>query len=162
MIIEQAVVDDAGEILVLQKLAYNSEAALYGDYSIQPLTQTLDEIRAEFESQVFLKIVVDGKIVGSVRAYMQAETCYIGKLIVHPDHQNQGLGTQLMQAVEQRFDHALRYELFTGHRSERNLYLYQKLGYTPFKRKTITDDLTLVFLEKRNPPPGISGTADPH
>jgi ribosomal protein S18 acetylase RimI-like enzyme len=154
MIVELATVDDAGEILALQKLAYRSEAAIYDDYSIPPLTQTLDEIRADFDRQTFLKIVVDGAIAGSVRAYLQDGTCYIGRLIVHPDRQNRGLGTRLLQAIEQHFDGAERYELFTGHKSERNLYLYQKLGYTPFSRKPQHAGLTIVFLEKRPQPRG--------
>jgi hypothetical protein len=40
-----------------------------------------------------------------------------------------------------------RYELFTGHRSERNLYLYAKLGYRQFKREPVHEALTVVYLE---------------
>ena len=39
--IEEAKVADAAEILALQKLAYQSEAELYGDDAIPPVTQTL-------------------------------------------------------------------------------------------------------------------------
>jgi hypothetical protein len=48
-IIERASVEDAQEILALQRLAYQSEAEIYDDYSIPPLTQTLEAIRADFE-----------------------------------------------------------------------------------------------------------------
>jgi GNAT superfamily N-acetyltransferase len=72
-----------------------------------------------------------------------------GKLIVHLDFQNRGIGTRLMNEIEKRFDQAERYELFTGCRSERNLYLYQKLGYEPFRSERATDKVTLTFLEKR-------------
>ena len=85
VIIERANVENAGEILDLQKLAYQSEAALYDDYTIPPLTQTLEEITADFERQLFLKASVDGRIVGSVRAYEREGACCIGRLIVHPD-----------------------------------------------------------------------------
>jgi hypothetical protein len=54
--IEKATVSDAEEILALQKLAYKSEAELYSDYSIPPMTQTLDEILAEFNRQKFLSL----------------------------------------------------------------------------------------------------------
>jgi PPOX class probable F420-dependent enzyme len=40
------------------------------------------------------------------------------------------------------------YELFTGHRSARNLYLYRKLGYREFKRVPVNDWIILVSLEK--------------
>jgi ribosomal protein S18 acetylase RimI-like enzyme len=147
--IEQATVEDAEEILALQKLAYMSEAEIYGVYNIPPLTQTLEEIRGDFERRLFLKVAREGIIVGSVRAHMDEGTCFIGRLIVHPDFQNQGIGTRLLCEIERRFGQAGRYELFTGHRSERNLYLYRKQGYVVFKSERITDALTLVFLEKR-------------
>jgi GNAT superfamily N-acetyltransferase len=149
MIITQATPADAEEILELQKLAYQSEAALYRDYTIPPLMQTLSEITAEFRSRHFLKAVAGGCIRGSVRAFLTDGTCYIGRLIVHPAHQNLGLGTQLMSTIEGCFSEARRYELFTGHLSERNLYLYRKLGYVPIRREPVSEKLTMVFLEKR-------------
>ena len=53
-----------------------------------------------------------------------------------------------MQEVEQHFNFADRYELFTGYKSARNLYLYQKLGYLEFKLIPENDSLMMVFLEK--------------
>jgi ribosomal protein S18 acetylase RimI-like enzyme len=148
VIIEQASAADVKEILALQKLAYQSEAEIYADRTIPPLTQTLEEIEANFENQLFLKASVAGKIIGSVRAHIDQGTCHIGRLIVHPDFQNRGIGTLLMGEIEACFDKAKRYELFTGHKSARNLHLYQKLGYTVCRSERITDGLTLVFLEK--------------
>jgi GNAT superfamily N-acetyltransferase len=148
MIIERTSVEEAEEILALQKLAYQSEAAIYDDYTIPPLTQTLEEIRVDFEKQVFFKVSADGRIVGSVRAYEQGGTCFVGKLIVHPDFQNRGIGTKLLNGVEETFGDAQRFELFTGSRSEKNLYLYQKQGYKTFKSEELSDKVSLVFMEK--------------
>jgi GNAT superfamily N-acetyltransferase len=146
--IEQANVEDAQEILDLQKLAYQSEAAIYNDYTIPPLTQTLEGIETDFEKQVFLKATIEGRIIGSVRGILNGGTCFIGRLIVHPDFQNRGIGARLLNKIEQTFSQAQRFELFTGDKSERNLYLYQKQGYKPFKTEMITEDLGIVFLEK--------------
>lgn len=148
MIIEQATIDDLGEILELQNLAYQSEAEIYNEYSIPPLTQTLDEIKEDFSSQIFLKIVINNKIIGSVRAYKEKETCYIGRLIVHPEFQNQGIGSKLMFKIESFFKKVSRFELFTGYKSKKNLYLYQKLGYRPFKTEKLNENLYLTYLEK--------------
>lgn len=41
---------DAVAILELQKRAYQQEAALYDDWTIPPLTQTPDQINAEFDN----------------------------------------------------------------------------------------------------------------
>jgi ribosomal protein S18 acetylase RimI-like enzyme len=141
-------VKDAEAILALQKICYQSEAAIYNDYSIQPLTETVDEITEEFERQVFLKATIENEIIGSVRAYAEGETCYIGKLVVHPNHQNQGLGKKLLLSIESVYMSIRRFELFTGDRSEKNLTLYRKLDYKEFNRVHVNEKLTLVYLEK--------------
>ena len=126
MIIERAKIKDAKEILDLQKLAYESEAEIYNDYTILPLTQTLEGIRTDFESHVFLKASVDRRIIGSVRAHTRQETCLIGRLIVHPDFQNQDIGTKLIAEIERYFSNiVMRFELFTGHEelSETSIFI---------------------------------------
>ncbi len=148
LLIQRARLEDAEVILDLQKRAYLSEAEIYNNQSIPPLTQSLEDIRAEFDNQIFLKALIGQRIVGSVRAYQTEETCHIGRLIVHPDFQNKGIGSRLMNAIEGVFEKARRFELFTGDNSERNLYLYHKLGYREFRRKQFQENLVLVFLEK--------------
>jgi ribosomal protein S18 acetylase RimI-like enzyme len=152
MEVEKATISDAEEILSLQKLAYQSEAEIYNDFNIPPLVQTLEEIKKDFGIQFLLKAVMDEKIIASVRAHTKEGTCYIGRLVVHPDFQNQGIGTKLMVEIEKIFSTCQRFELFTGARSERNLYLYQKLGYKIFKTAKITDQTTIVYLEKKIDP----------
>jgi ribosomal protein S18 acetylase RimI-like enzyme len=145
---EQASVKDAEEILKLQKLAYISEAEIYNDYSIPPLTQTLPEIIEDFKKNVILKALSSGEIIGSVRGELTGDSCYIGRLMVHPDFQNKGIGTRLMQAIEAEFPQAKKFTLGTGHRSERNLYLYHKLGYKNISSEPVNDKLTMVHLGK--------------
>lgn len=148
MIVERATVEDAQKILDVQKLAYLREAAIYGDYTIPPLRQTLASIKADFNNLVFQKATVDGRLVGSVRGHLLEKTCFIGRLIVHPDFENRGIGTLLLTTIERNFDQAERFELFNGYKSERNLYLYRKHGYSPFKTIEMTGIVLLVFLEK--------------
>lgn len=150
MTIERASVQDANEILDLQRLAYESEAEIYDDHSIPPLTQTLDHIQTDFDNQHFLKASIDGRISGSVRAYLERETCHIGRLVVHPGFQNRGIGSLLIKEIERCFGQAKQFRLFTGHRSKRNLRLYRSLGYAVIETKAITDSLTLVFMQKLN------------
>jgi ribosomal protein S18 acetylase RimI-like enzyme len=145
--IEQATENDAEMILALQKLAYQSEAHRYNDFTLPPLMQTFDEILADFRKQVVLKAVISGEIIGSVRAYVENGTCYIGRLIVNPEFQKQGIGKRLMHGIESQFNDAKRYELFTGHKSEEALSLYKKLGYTLFNKKGLSTH-TIVYLEK--------------
>ena len=150
MKISIAEIKDLAQILALQKACYLEEAALYGDFSIPPLTQNLASIEEDFKKEAFLKVEDDGKIIGSVRGYLDSNICKIGRLIVVKDYRNQGIGKKLMHAIEAHFVNAERFELFTGHKSERNLALYRKLGYTECNQQQINTRLTLIFLEKLN------------
>lgn len=140
--------DDLAEILQLQYLAYQSEAALFGCKDIPPLKQTICEVKDEYDNGVMLKMTDDeNTIIGSVRAYEANRTVYIGKLMVHPDHRHKGYGTRLLGEIEKCFPDK-RYELFTSTRSEDNIRLYQSLGYKIFDTKTIDDELEFVYMEK--------------
>jgi len=129
MNILEASAADAAEILALQKLAYLSEARIYNDDNIPPLTQTFEELTADFSQKIFLKAVQDRRITGSVNGFMEDGRCHIGRLMVHPDLQGRGIGTRLMTAIERRFADAQAWELFTGELSEKNIRLYERLGY---------------------------------
>jgi GNAT superfamily N-acetyltransferase len=147
--IVQASPVDAPEILALQKVAYQSEARLNDDWTIPPLTQTLLESEAEYETKIFLKAVCAGRIIGSVRASLNSGTCLIGRLIVHPDYQGNGIGTLLMGRIETVFSRAERFELFTGSKSVDNIRFYQRLGYREYREEDLSPKVRLVFMEKR-------------
>ena len=55
-------------------------------------------------SVIFLQIL---------RAYIYNGTVYIGKLMVHPEKQHQGVGTKLLIEIESKYPQ-YRYELFTS------------------------------------------------
>lgn len=155
---------DAEKILKLQYLCYQSEAELYGDYSIEPLTQTLDELRAELAGSFVLVARLGPEVVGSVRGVVGHDgTARIGKLIVHPRLQRHGLGGRLLAAVEDRLAaeaEAKRYQLSTGHRSEVNLRMYRKLGYEQVgAAQPVTRRLSLVTMEKPAEPTHLAATA---
>lgn len=149
MKIIRAEYSDLPSILQLQKRAYLSEAALHNDYSIQPLQQTLEQVQAEFKKGVCLKAVDDAdpfNILGSIRGYADQGTAYFGKLMVLPEIQNQGVGAQLLQAIETYFSEP-RYELFTSIRSVKNVTLYTKNGYSEFRRAQ-DGSIEMVFMQK--------------
>lgn len=146
--ITRASSEDAVTLLELQKLAYQSEALLYDDFNIPPMTQSLDEMRTDITSKVCLVASVEGKIAGSVRGYQEGNTCFIERLIVHPDLQGRGIGTALIGQIELCFGKVQRFELFTGDKSKRNIHLYERLGYKIFKNQKINKNLLFVFMEK--------------
>ena len=148
MRIKKAEKVDLLEILNLQYLAYQSEARLFDNEDIPPLKQTLVDVENEYQRGVILKALDEDKaIIGSVRAFCDNGTVYIGKLMVHPSKQGQGIGTQLLLEMEKQYPKQ-RYELFTSTRSEKNIVLYQKLGYEIFDEEQVTEELRFVYMEK--------------
>ena len=147
MEIIEATASDLPSILALQKLAYQSEAELVGDYSIAPLTQTFDGITNDFNNGILLKAVENNEIIGSVRVHISGNTVHVGRLIVSPAHQNKGIGAALLHAAEALYPKA-RLELLTSEKSEKNLHLYRKNGYREFKREPMNKNVDFVFLEK--------------
>ncbi|MBO3745346.1 GNAT family N-acetyltransferase [Streptosporangiaceae bacterium NEAU-GS5] len=148
----RAVPPDAGEILTVQRAAYVSEAQLYGDPFIPPLVESLDQMRRAIEASTVLKAVLDGRIVGAVRAQMSEKACLVGRLVVAPDLQGRGIGTALLTAVHEeiprRFPEIGAFDLFTGHLSEGNLRLYRRHGYRETRRDRALDHLTIVHLRR--------------
>lgn len=148
--IERALVKDAEEILSLQKLAYLSEAEIYGNNKIEPLTQSIEDLVSAFKNSIFLKCVENDKIIGSVKATEKEGICYIGKLMVHPNYQNKGIGKRLMKEIESLFAD-LDFELFTGSKSNKNISFYESIGYKGFKYELspIDETLFLYMMKKR-------------
>jgi ech hydrogenase subunit C len=161
---------DAAELLALQKIAYQSEAEIYGDHSLPALQQTLEELENDFERRpareaslpgaragvaddsdriIFLKAVVNGKIIGSVRGYALNDTAYISRVMVHPYFRRRGIGRRLLDEIEQVFPCAKRFEAFTGHQSKRNLFQLSRRGYQPFKTEPFAPGVNWVYLQKQ-------------
>jgi GNAT superfamily N-acetyltransferase len=148
--IVKAEIMDLPSILSLQKLAYHSEAVLVNDFSITPLTQTLEGITADLHAGTILKAVAErdpNVIIGSVRGRVQDDTLYVARLMVDPALQNRGTGRALLSHIESLYPQ-MRYELYTSDRSEKNLSLYINNGYKEFKREPLSDEVSFVFLEK--------------
>lgn len=144
--------NDLHSILKLQKIAYQSEALIYNDFKLPPLTQTLDEIFEESKQETIYKYEVEGNIVASVRCrVIENSVLYIGRLIVDPAFQNKGIATSMLKQIENLYSHTVKsYSLFTGHLSEKNLHLYKKLGYKEIKQEPLNDNCMLVYMEKTN------------
>ena len=122
---------DAEQILKLQYLCFQQEAARYDDYRIAPLTETLAEFRAQLAHTTVLVARLGEEIVGAVRARLDEHgTARIARLVVHPRLQRHGLGGRLLGGVEERLG-AARYRVVTGDRSEANQRLYRRHGYAP-------------------------------
>ena len=149
LIITKAVKEDLPTILDIQRKAFGEVARIFHLKSMPQIKQTLESLTAEFNNCTILKASIANTLVGSVRAHNKNDTCYISGLIVLPEYQNKGIGKALMSEIENQFKNIVnRYELFTGSRDPRNLYLYNKLGYKSFKTEKHNDQISFVYMEK--------------
>lgn len=143
-------VSDAGEVLTLQRAAFVQEALIYDTVRMPALTQSLDELEAELVDNLGCVARAQHRTVGAVRAQRDGELLLVGRLVIAPDVQGAGIGSRLLEAVEQRGrDRGCRTaELFTGSLSEANLRLYTRLGYRETQRVDGDDGIQQVFLRK--------------
>ncbi|MEU3660838.1 GNAT family N-acetyltransferase [Streptomyces sp. NPDC032940] len=150
--ISAATEQDAEQIFRLQYLCFQSEAALYGNYRIDPLVQTLDSVRQEVVGDCVFVARLGDEIVGSVRGRVTEDgAASIGKLCVHPRLQGHGIGARLLRAAESALAGergAKRFRLHTGHRSESNLRLYRRVGYETVGTAEGADGVLMIILEK--------------
>jgi len=148
VMIRPAAPEDAGEVLTVQRAAFVTEAQLHDDPHMAPLMQTLDEIRVAIATDTVL-VAVDGpRIVGSVRARLDASVWQIGRLVVVPDRQGAGIGTALLAEIERLApDGVTAYSVETGPKSVQNVRLYERYGY-----RQVPNDSILIRLTKDREP----------
>ncbi|WP_033295753.1 GNAT family N-acetyltransferase [Amycolatopsis jejuensis] len=147
---EQLTAAAAGELLTLQQAAYITEARAHRNFDLPPLMDTLDHIRAAFADPAITiwGIRDGGRLVASVRMWVDGSIGEVRRLVVAPDRQGEGLGTTLLLAVEEATaPEVTTFRLCTGERSAGPLYLYGKLGYRETHRSPEAD-YHLVHLEK--------------
>lgn len=121
---------DAGELFTLQRACWVQEQQANPGVDIPALGESLDDVVAWIATDTVLVLRAAGRLVGAVRARAHGTNWDIGRLMVAPDLQGQGLGRVLLEAIEALAPaEATTFELFTGAGSERNQKMYKKAGY---------------------------------
>jgi len=150
VIIQVVTDEEAGELLTLRRAAFVTEAQIYGDPNIPPLTQTLAELRADLalKGVVTLGARSGHRLVGSIRVVFEDKKATLGRLAVAPDLQGKGIGTQLLLAILPHLpEDTEEVWVFTGQDSVQNLAMYAKNGYEHQYDRT-AGDLTYAYLRR--------------
>jgi GNAT superfamily N-acetyltransferase len=144
-------VADAGEVLTLQRAAYVTEARAHDDLDLPPLLETLAETRAALLGLSW-GLRDAGRLIASVRLTVMGHVGVIGRLVVAPDRQGEGLGGALLRAAEDLAPPVVMlFRLYTGSASVVPLHLYAKHGYHETHRAP-ENNHELVHLEKPRVP----------
>ncbi len=142
--------DHAGELLTLRRAAFVTEAQLYDDPHIPPLTQTLAELRDDLarDDVVTIGAWEGHRMIGSVRVEIEDEKATLGRLAVAPDKQARGIGTEMLFAVLPYLpEQTKEIWVFTGKDSKQNLAMYTKHGYEEQYDKA-AGDLKYTYLRR--------------
>lgn len=130
MVVSRAARRDAGELLVLQRCCWVSEAIANSTLSVPALHEDLPTVVEWIDRTQVWVVRVDGRLIGAVRADLVVASWQIGRLMVAPDFAGLGLGRWLLEFVEGRAPSvAEECALFTGVFSARNLRMYEAAGY---------------------------------
>ncbi|MGO2519732.1 MAG: GNAT family N-acetyltransferase [Microbacterium sp.] len=139
--------DDAGEVLTVQRAAFVSEALIYGTADMPPLTQTLEQVRAELAEADGWVARIENRLVGAIRVRQTDDLLLVGRIAIAPDVQGSGIGRALLEAAEADSS-APEAELFTGSLSEANVHLYESCGYRITDRVDQGDGTSQLFMRK--------------
>lgn len=131
--LRRAVPADAGELLTLQRACWLSEQLDNPDVRVPAVHESLADVQEWVGEWTVLVLRRGGRLVGAVRARRggaDGRRWDIGRLMVAPDLQGQGLGRRLLAVIEGLAPpEVTAYALFTGARSERNQRMYRRAGY---------------------------------
>lgn len=126
---------DAGEILTLQLACWVAEQRANPGVEIHALRETLEDVRRWLGQWTVIVRRREGRLIAAARGRVErhgdhAGAWDVGRLMVAPDLQGQGLGRDMLERIEAAAPAGVAaYVLFTGAGSMDNLRMYKKAGY---------------------------------
>ena len=129
--IRAATADDAGSISAILIEAFSELRESYTAEAFKAVTPAEDEIVRRLDEGPIWVAEKDGEILGTVSAVPEPEWLYIRSMAVRPNVQGLGVGSRLLNAVEEYatengFD---RLFLYTTYFSPRAIKVYEKRGF---------------------------------
>ncbi len=147
--LRSAVPADAGELLTLQLACWVQEQHDNPEAHVPALHESLVDVQRWLSEWTVLVLRRSGRLVAAARARLARPGVWdIGRLMVAPDLQGQGIGRRMLSAIEDAAPPGVAtYELFTGATSTRNHRVYRRAGYS--LRPDLPAPAGAVMLTKR-------------
>ena len=149
--IRRALHNDADTVAEITDSAYAKYIPLLGR---PPQPMTADHRKMILEDEVWL-LLQGGEAVGVLELVLEPDCVLIYSVAIRPGHQKQGMGRHLLDWAERETKRAGRgrIRLYTNTLMEKNIALYQRLGYRETAREPYLGS-TIVHMSK-----GIEGGA---
>lgn len=137
------------EVLRLQRASYAVESVLIG-YRIPALCDSPESLR--LSGDTFLGYEEDGSdgrsLLGVISFQRRGGTIEINRLVVRPDHFQQGVATALLMSLEERHYDAEIIHVETASANTPAVQLYKKLGYGEVSRREVPGGLLISQFRK--------------
>ena len=141
-------IEDLPELLELQREAYAPDFAGLGWTDDSPLEETLEHLREEYRRCNIYKVLdPEGRIAGSIRGAVSGGSLWIGRLMVSPSCQRQGIGRFLFRELQRHLPHH-RAWLWACLQMPHTYDFYLREGFVPVETLVENPKLTWVRMEK--------------
>ena len=140
--------EDAENMLEIQRRAFAEEGRRSESQEIPPLTESLASIVEHIENQTALTASVNGKVVGAIRGIVTDGVCTVRALVVELTQQGRGIGSSLLKALEKALPEVRRFDLTTNTVMERNVPFYERHGYRVVELTRYSEKITLAQMNK--------------
>ncbi|WP_339216804.1 GNAT family N-acetyltransferase [Ornithinibacillus sp. FSL M8-0202] len=149
LIIKKTKITEAKRLLEIQKEAFREDLEKYQDYETSPVNEKIDRLLSKITHFHHYTIWLNGEIIGGIDIRDLGKGKYrLNRIFIANQHQNKGLGSEIMQLIEAEYPNALEWSLDTPHLNIRNHYFYEKLGFVKIGENKVTDKLILYVYKK--------------
>ncbi|PGM95460.1 GNAT family N-acetyltransferase [Bacillus cereus] len=136
--IEKATILDAEKLTEIMKRTFDEEAKQWLpdqekiiDYNIQPPGYSSVEMTIySIEELDYFKVILDEEIVGGIIVTISGKSYgRIDRIFVDSIHQGKGIGSQVIDLIEEEFPSVRIWDLETSSRQINNHHFYKKMGF---------------------------------
>lgn len=148
----RASIEDAEELLEMQKIAFKPLLDKYKDFATNPYMESLEKVKGKLNQNdtYFYYIIVEHIKVGAIRVvdYKDGRPKRISPLFILPEHQKKGYAQKAMTMVEDIHGNT-NWQLSTIKEEDGNCHLYEKMGYKRTEEETIVNgNMTIIYFGK--------------
>ena len=126
---------DAYQVEAVTTVSVEALTSLYNSVGWTAYTKDITKLQRAIQGSSFVVTVTirendTSLLIGLARAISDdASIAYIQDILVHPDHQNHGVGKRLVLSILDRYAHVRQKVLLTDDRPEQ-ISFYQSLGFS--------------------------------
>lgn len=143
---------EAPILLKIQQEAFEEDLKKYEDHDTNPANEPIERLVSKVGRFLYYTIWYGEEIIGGIDIRDLKDNRYrLNRIFLAKAHQNKGLGSRIMQLIENEFPSAIEWHLDTPHLNTRNRHFYEKFGYEKIGEHQVSEKLILFdYVKKMN------------